>query len=84
MVKKTTRYVCQNCGAVYSRWAGQCTACGEWNTIEEEAIPTADSPTATAGVNGRKIDFADLRGAPEILFRLKTGIGELDRVCGGG
>ncbi len=84
MPKKTTHFVCQNCGAVYARWAGKCDACGEWNTIQEEAIPTSDSPTATGGQNGRKIDFADLRGAPEIVFRLKTGIGELDRVCGGG
>ncbi|MBP5344472.1 MAG: DNA repair protein RadA [Alphaproteobacteria bacterium] len=84
MPKKTTHFVCQNCGAVYGRWAGQCSACGEWNTIVEEAVPTSDSPMATAGVNGHKIDFSDLRGAPEIIFRLKTGIGELDRVCGGG
>ena len=84
MSKKTTHFVCQNCGAVYARWAGQCSACGEWNTIEEEIISTADSPTSTAGVNGRKIDFSDLQGVPEIVFRLKTGIGELDRVCGGG
>ncbi len=84
MAKKTTQFVCQNCGAVYARWAGKCEACGEWNTIQEEAIPTADSPTATGGQHGKKIEFADLRGAPEIIFRLKTGIGELDRVCGGG
>ena len=84
MSKKTTRFVCQNCGAVYARWAGKCDACGEWNTIQEEALPVSDSPTATGGQNGKKIEFSDLRGAPEIIFRLKTGIGELDRVCGGG
>ena len=84
MPKKTTHFVCQNCGAIYARWAGKCDACGEWNTIQEEALPTSDSPTATGGQNGKKIEFSDLRGAPEIIFRLKTGIGELDRVCGGG
>ncbi len=84
MVKKTTQFVCQNCGSVYPRWAGKCDACGEWNTLQEEAIATAESPTATGGKNGRQIQFSDLRGAPEIVFRLKTGISELDRVCGGG
>ncbi|MCQ2363901.1 MAG: AAA family ATPase, partial [Acidaminococcaceae bacterium] len=83
-MKKTTHFVCQNCGAIYPRWAGQCTACGQWNTIQEEAVATTDSPTATGGQNGRVIPFSDLRGAPEILFRLKSNISELDRVCGGG
>ncbi|MDD3669153.1 MAG: DNA repair protein RadA [Alphaproteobacteria bacterium] len=84
MAKKSTRFVCQSCGAAYVRWAGKCDACGEWNTIVEEALPAADSPTATAGKGGRRIDFSSLKGAPEILFRLKSQIGEFDRVCGGG
>ena len=84
MIKKTTHFVCQNCGAVYGRWAGQCSACHEWNTIQEEEIQKPDSPTATGGQNGRKIEFLDLRGSPETLFRLKSNIGELDRVAGGG
>lgn len=83
-MKKSTQFVCQNCGAVFPRWAGQCTACGEWNTIQEEAIQSTDSPTATGGKNGHTIPFENLQGAPEILFRLKSNISELDRVCGGG
>ena len=83
-MKKTTHFVCQNCGATYGRWAGQCTACGEWNTIQEEAIATPDSPTATQGAGGHAIQFSDLRGSPETLFRLKSDISELDRVAGGG
>ena len=83
-MKKTTHFVCQNCGATYARGAGQCTACGEWNTIQEEAIATPDSPTATQGTGGRTIEFSDLRGSPETLFRLKSDISELDRVAGGG
>ena len=83
-MKKTTHFVCQNCGATYGRWAGQCTACGQWNTIQEEAIATPDSPTATQGTGGRTIQFSDLRSSPETLFRLKSDIGELDRVAGGG
>ncbi len=84
MAKKTTQFVCQSCGTIYPRWAGKCESCGEWNTIVEEDMPQKESPTATGGKGGRKIDFSDLRGAPEIIFRLKSQIGELDRVCGGG
>ncbi len=84
MGKKTSQFVCQSCGAVFARWAGKCDACGEWNTLTEESAPAAEQPHMTAGKGGRKLDFQDLRGAPEIVFRLKSNIGELDRVCGGG
>ena len=84
MAKRTSQFVCQNCGAVFAKWTGKCEACGEWNTLSEEALPAAEQPHMTAGIGGRKLDFRDLRGAPEIIFRLKSGIGELDRVCGGG
>ncbi len=83
MAKKTSHFVCQSCGTIYSRWAGKCDACGEWNTIQEEELPQQDG-TATGGKGGRKIAFSSLQGAPEIIFRLKSQIGELDRVCGGG
>ena len=84
MAKKTSQFVCQNCGTVYPRWAGKCDSCGEWNTIVEENLPQADSPTSTGGKGGRKIEFADFRGAPENGFRVKSNISELERVRGGG
>ena len=84
MAKKTSQFVCQNCGTVYPRWTGKCEACGEWNTISEEALPQKEIKTATGGVGGKKIEFSDLSGAPEIVFRLKSNIHELDRVCGCG
>ena len=84
MSKRTTRYVCQNCGATFAKWAGKCDSCGEWNTLVEEEMPVAEGAHMTAGRGGKKIAFQDLHGAPEIIFRLKSGIGELDRVCGGG
>lgn len=84
MAKKTTQFVCQNCGTIHPRWAGKCDSCGAWNTIIEEETAPKESPTATGGRGGKKIDFSDLRGAPEVIFRLKSQIGELDRVCGGG
>ena len=37
MAKRTTRFVCQTCGAVAPRWSGKCEACGEWNTLVEES-----------------------------------------------
>lgn len=84
MAKKNARFVCQNCGCIHPRWTGKCDNCGEWNTVIEEALPNKESPTSTGGKGGRKIEFSDLRGAPETVFRLKTQIVELDRVCGGG
>ena len=35
MAKAKSSYICQNCGAIYGKWAGQCTDCGEWNTLVE-------------------------------------------------
>lgn len=84
VAKNTTRFVCQNCGAISPRWAGKCEACGEWNTIIEEESASAAAPKATGGKGGRKIEFVSLDGVPETSFRLKSGIKELDRVCGGG
>ena len=84
MAKSTTRFVCQSCGAVSLRWAGRCEACGEWNTIIEEETASAAAPKATGGKGGRTISFVSLDGVPETTFRLKSGIKELDRVCGGG
>lgn len=84
MAKRTTQFVCQNCGSVFAKWSGKCDSCGEWNTLAEEEIATDTQPHMTGGRGGRKIEFHDLRGAPELVFRLKSQIGELDRVCGGG
>jgi DNA repair protein RadA/Sms len=83
MAKSTVRYVCQSCGAVYGKWAGHCDACGGWNTIAEEAAPEA-SPQGKALANGRVLDFVPLTGKDEPTPRRVTGIGELDRVTGGG
>ncbi len=84
MSKKTTEYVCQNCGAVYPRWQGKCDACGEWNTIVEEKIGGEGFSNLKPKQKGKIIDFVPLEGAAEKLERLSTNIKELDRVCGGG
>ncbi len=84
MAKATTQFVCQECGTVHTKWAGKCDACGQWNTIQEEAVAAPETSKSVAGKSGRKIDFVDLKGVSERAFRLKSNISELDRVCGGG
>ncbi|MEJ0019163.1 MAG: DNA repair protein RadA [Acetobacteraceae bacterium] len=83
MAKPTSRFVCQSCGATSPRWAGRCEACGEWNTIVEEAIAARPGP-ANKGATGRRIAFVDLAGTAEPPPRCPTGIAEFDRVLGGG
>ncbi len=85
MAKATKHFVCQNCGAVSNRWQGRCDSCAEWNTILEETTRSEALPKGVSGgKGGRKIEFVDLKGAVDTVPRRMTGIGELDRVCGGG
>ncbi|HVV95179.1 MAG TPA: DNA repair protein RadA [Hyphomicrobiales bacterium] len=88
MPRAHASFVCQACGAVSNRWAGRCDACGGWNTIAEEAVapplPGAARKPAAAG-RGRAIAFEGLAGGETATApRLVSGIGELDRVTGGG
>ena len=90
MARALTSYVCQSCGASFPKWAGRCEACGEWNTLIEEASgppvggrPMAGKPLARGGTR-HKLEFFELRGVSEPAPRRSTGIVELDRVTGGG
>jgi len=83
MAKAKTLYVCQNCGASQSKWAGQCPACQEWNTLVEEQAPES-APKGLGAKKGRKIEFVGLKGAEAQPPRRTTGIAEFDRVTGGG
>ena len=83
MAKPTSRFVCQSCGAVTLKWAGRCETCGEWNTVEEEAVIARPGPAAKAPV-GRSVAFVGLAGSAEPPPRAPIGIAELDRVLGGG
>ncbi len=87
MAKPVARYVCQSCGAVYSKWAGRCDACGEWNTLVEEAVearPNAGKPSAGRSSASRRVAFVGLQGTAAPPPRARSGIDELDRVLGGG
>lgn len=78
-------FVCQNCGAVSTRWAGKCAACNEWNSIVEE---TDAGPPPGSGVTkatrGRAVALESLQGDTAEAPRIPTGMPELDRVTGGG
>jgi DNA repair protein RadA/Sms len=83
MAKAAESFVCQSCGAAYRKWQGRCDACGEWNTIIEEA-PKTTVPKGLSAGKGKAIGFASLSSQPERVRRTVTGIAELDRVLGGG
>ncbi len=79
-----TQYVCQNCGAITSKWQGKCDDCGEWNAVSEEA-PSRVAPIGNrAPGRGRIITLDALSGSAADPPRVKTGIAEFDRVTGGG
>lgn len=87
MAKRGGTFVCQSCGAITSRWAGRCEGCGEWNTIVEEAA-RADIMAAATGKSakskGRRLALSSLDAPLTDTPRLVTGVGEFDRVTGGG
>ncbi len=80
-----SQFVCQNCGAVASRWVGKCAGCGEWNTLVEEAdaAPPPGSGLGKAS-KGRAVALETLAKGREKITRIPTGLSELDRVSGGG
>lgn len=86
MAKASRAFVCQACGAITSRWSGKCAACGEWNSITEETAPAVSTPALVAikGGKGRAAVFETLQSGSADAPRLPTGMGELDRVLGGG
>lgn len=85
MARATSRYVCQGCGASFPRWNGRCDACGGWNTLVEEALPEAlPKGLGRNGGAARRIDFVALEGQSAPAPRRVSGLGEFDRVCGGG
>ncbi|TXH50644.1 MAG: DNA repair protein RadA [Cellvibrionales bacterium] len=89
MTKNKTAFVCNDCGADYSKWAGQCTACGGWNTLSEVRLGSSKKNSAPArrdgfaGSAGSGIQTLDQIALQE-QARLQTGSAELDRVLGGG
>ena len=84
MAKAKTIFVCSNCGYESAKWLGKCPACNEWNTFYEEKMVNSSSAT-TAGNARAKSEPKKLKDIEGIeTTRTSTGIGELDRVLGGG
>ncbi|MAY41376.1 MAG: DNA repair protein RadA, partial [Oceanospirillaceae bacterium] len=93
MARQKTAYVCNDCGADYTKWQGQCTACNAWNTLTEVRLASAKTSTNEA----RNVRFDGYAGGAnqqavvslsEVALgempRFSSGAGELDRVLGGG
>lgn len=82
MAKAKTTYICTECGNETLKWQGRCPACGAWNTITEfiaQSKPTSNRTT----ISGRApVILSQVTSTHEI--RATTGMGELDRVLGGG
>lgn len=85
MAKIAREFVCQSCGTASPRWAGRCPSCGEWNTLAEEsgASSPMDAKAKRKG-RGSGVILETLNDDIVPLPRLQTGIGEFDRVIGGG
>ncbi|WP_396140659.1 DNA repair protein RadA [Flavobacterium sp.] len=87
MSKVKTTFFCQNCGAQYAKWQGQCNSCKEWNTIAEEIIQkeekTSWKPSNTESKRVSKpLKIKEIDSSQEV--RMNTTDGELNRVLGGG
>ena len=87
MSKVKTSFFCQNCGAQYARWQGQCNSCKEWNTIVEEIVQKAEkqswkSETSTAKRTSQPLRINEIDATQEV--RMDAADGELNRVLGGG
>lgn len=84
--KIKTRFFCQECGYETAKWLGQCPGCKAWNSLVEEPV------SVTAGGKEKKQVLSGVQSAPAVLNeismeeerRTETGMGELDRVLGGG
>ncbi|PIT70040.1 DNA repair protein RadA [Bartonella tribocorum] len=85
MVRNRVQFICQNCGTVHSRWAGKCSACGEWNSLVEENINGGIGSGPKQNTRkGRIVALTSLSGDIQDAPRIHSGIAELDRVTGGG
>ena len=89
MAKEKTVFVCSACGYETPRWMGKCPGCNAWNTLEEQAPQAAQQAAIPVKANKQRPGTGEsamrLSEIPEeTSARATTGIGELDRVLGGG
>ncbi len=92
MSKAKSHFRCQNCGASFPKWMGQCSECNAWNTLVEEILPTETTERRSQTKNSlneteiaqKSIAFSRVERSEASKQRFSTSIGELDRVLGGG
>ena len=85
MAKVKTVFFCTSCGNETPKWQGKCPSCGAWNTLQEHIEkPAAPGITRSSpvGVSRKAQKLSELSSGDEMRF--STGMGELDRVLGGG
>lgn len=84
--KDKTLWFCTSCGNEYSKWMGRCPACGEWNTIVEQTVatgkPAKNAAAKSASGERKPLKLNEVGSAQE--NRIRLGIGEVDRLLGGG
>ena len=84
--KARTAFACSECGHQSPKWLGQCPACRQWNTLQEEIVAPSPrdgaAPRGWGGETARPVPLREVDAREE--ERQRTGIGELDRVLGGG
>ncbi len=95
-MKTKTVFVCGECGNEFPKWMGRCTACGAWNSlVEEEVITGKQTQSPKSGLKSRAVHSLENMSdsaVPTVLrdisttneIRISTGLGEFDRVLGGG
>ncbi|NIZ12499.1 DNA repair protein RadA [Phaeobacter sp. HF9A] len=81
-----TTFSCSACGASYSKWSGRCEGCGDWNTISEDKGLSSGGPAkkSLGAMRGKRLELTDLATQEVPPPRTLSGVGELDRVLGGG
>lgn len=87
MAKTKTVFVCQNCGSESPKWVGKCYSCGEWNTFVEEMKMTGKSTSSRilgSSMVTRQKPVPVTEVSVDQLPRISTGVGEFNRVLGGG
>lgn len=88
-MKNKTQFTCQQCGAVFAKWQGQCDQCGAWNSLVEEVLSAFQKKSSSTAINTadlaqKVLSFSQVKLANGAKQRFSTMIGELDRVLGGG